>query len=446
MKRFRRKNSFIILGILTLLIAVACTPQGTAGDDQQASNEDQPAVAEEPAEEAAAEVAAPEEPAEAESEEEVQGEPESDETDSEPAAEPAALGELSLSWTTEEIGKGIKPAFSLDSAGAAHVAFLTEADHGAVFYSTNSGGSFEEQTVAEGYFYGPVDIAVGDDDVPIIAYHDHQATGFDPNLGDEVVAVSGAEGWELTTVADTGHDGWDNAITVGPDGFWHTAAVDPAQFGSEAGIEYATNAGGDFSVEMIGSGPIVYEFGTSIQLDNEGRPGIVYYDNNQQALAYAQKDGDSWTIEIVDADGDAGRYAALAYDNAGNPHIAYYVAEGETNGTVRYAWWDGSKWLTEDVDTLADVVMGQVGARKITSLVIDENDTPHIAYTDRNRMVYGQRDDDGWSIQDVPHHTDQFLGQLVELELDAEGNPHLIWYEVESFAPLFGPIIYASGA
>jgi hypothetical protein len=317
MKQFRRKNPFVILGLLTILIAVACTPQGSTGDDQQASNEDHTPAAGEPVEDTAAEVAAPEEPAEAESEEEVPDEPESDLTDS----EPAALGELSLTWTTEEIGKGIKPAFSLDSVGAAHVAFLTEADHGGIFYTTNSGGSFEEQTVAEGYFYGPVDIAVSDDDVPTIAYHDH-------GVEDEVVAVAGADGWELTTVADTGHDGWDNAIAVGPDGSWHTAAVDPAQFGSQAGIEYATNAGGELKVEMIGSGPIVYEFGTSIQLDNEGRPGIAYYDNNQQALAYAQRDGDNWSIEIVDADGDAGRYAALAYDSVGRCRFASRCGHG----------------------------------------------------------------------------------------------------------------------
>jgi hypothetical protein len=85
-------------------------------------------------------------------------------------------------------------------------------------------------------------------------------------LGDEVVAVLSDSGWDLVTVEDAGHDGWDNSITVDDSGNWHTAAVDPSQFGGQSGVEYATNAGGSISVVEVGSGPIVYEFATSIQL------------------------------------------------------------------------------------------------------------------------------------------------------------------------------------
>jgi len=111
---------------------------------------------------------------------------------------------------------------------------------------------------------------------------------------------------------------------------------------------------------------------------------------------------------------------------------------------VRHAWLDGGTWTIEDVDTLDDVEPGHLGARKITALAFDADGTAHIAYSDLSRLVYGQRSDDGWSVQEVPHLTDLTLGQLVELAIDGDGRPHLIWFEVESSSPLFGPIVYAT--
>lgn len=355
-------------------------------------------------------------------------------------------GALELAWSIAEIGSGIKPAFALDREDVAHVAFLTEADHGTVFYATNSSGDFELTTVAEGYFYGPVDIAVGPNGTPYIAYHDHQETAFKPELGDEVVADLSSGTWRLTTVIHDGHDGWDNSIVIDSAGNWHTAAVDPAQFGSEAGVEYATNRGGTVQVQAVGSGPANYEFGTSIQLNPSGAPAIAYYDSEEQQLEYATLTDTGWSVEVVDDEGDVGRYASLAFDSAGNPHISYFLRESNSSGTVRYAYWDGSKWNFENVDSLDDIRTGQVGARKITALALDEENIPHLAYTDRSRLIYAVKNDSGWRSQQVISADADPLGQLVEVALDSEGNPHLIWFVATSFSPLAGTVMYASGS
>jgi hypothetical protein len=358
-----------------------------------------------------------------------------------------APGEASLTWRTEEIGTGIKPAFAIDDEGVIHVAFLTEEDHGGVFFANNASGLFESETVAEGYFYGPVDIAVSADGVPYIAYHDHQDLAFKPALGDEVVAVPQGGVWELTTVADEGHDGWDNAIVLDDQSNWHTASIDPAQFGSQSDVEYATNAGGSVQVSQVGSGPIDYEFGTSIALDPEGVPGITYYNNGEKRLEIAVLGPEGWSVEVVDENGDAGRYSALTYDADGNPHISYFAARNRESGTVRYAHWDGSQWQIEDVDTLDNIRMGSVGARKITSLVIDTQNNPHLAYTDRDRMVYATKGADGWTMQEVVTAGERPLGQLVELALDGDGNPQLIWFQPTSFSPvLSGKVMYTTGS
>jgi hypothetical protein len=433
MKQFKISRRFMILLFVVATLAVACSGQSGTDSDQVTVDSAQPTApaVEEPA------TPEPEEPVEAE-------------VGDLAAAVADAVGDLSFEWNVTQVGEGIKPAIDVDAAGVVHIAFLTEADHGGVFYGNNASGDFEIETVSEGYFYGPLDLALGPDGAPYIAYHDHQDSSFKQELGDEVVAVLSDSGWELVTVEDAGHDGWDNSITVDDSGNWHTAAVDPSQFGGESGVEYATNAGGSISVVEVGSGPIVYEFATSIQLDPDNLPGVAYYDNNVQGLAYAKFDGSDWRVTIVDEDGDAGRYASLTFDNNGAPHISYFVFDGATSGTVRHAWLDGGQWIIEDVDNLDDVNRGQIGARKITALTFDDSGTAHIAYTDRGRIVYGQRTENGratqevWATQEIPQLTDGPLGQLIELAVDGEGKPHLTWFEVASQSPLSGPIVYAS--
>ncbi len=357
------------------------------------------------------------------------------------------MGELSLTWEAQEIGEGIKPSFAIDQDGVAHVAFLTEADHGALFYAHNRSGEFEVETVVEGYFYGPIDLALDPSGEPIIAYHDHQALQFDPALGDEVIAELTESGWQLTTVADDGHDGWDNSIAVDEAGNWHTAGVDPSQFGSEDGVEYATIVDGVVTVVPVGSGPIKYEFATSIQLDSSGSPAIAYYNDRDQQLELASLGAGGWSVEVVDDKGDSGRYASMAYDADGEPHIAYYVAESPESGTVRHAWKDASGWQIENVGNLQDLRMGHTGARKITSLAFDQEGGLHLAYSDRDRLIYAQRTDDGWVGQEVVEPGSRALGQLVELAIDADGNPHLIWFDAVSLSPsLQGVVFYAAGS
>ena len=233
------------------------------------------------------------------------------------------IEEGSLTWELQEVGEGIKPAFAVDEDGVAHVAFLTEADHGGLFYAHNRNGDFEVETVSEGYFYGPIDLALSPSGEPIIAYHDHQALQVDMALGDEVIAKLTESGWELTTVSDDGHDGWDNSIAVDQDGNWHTAALDPSQFGGEDGVEYATLVDGAVAVTPVGSGPIKYEFGTSIRLDLSESPSVAYYNDRDRQLELASLGVGGWSVEVVDNQGDAGRYASLIYDADGFPHIAY---------------------------------------------------------------------------------------------------------------------------
>lgn len=350
-----------------------------------------------------------------------------------------------IEWLSEELGSGIKPAIAIDAVDTIHVAYIVEADMGSVEYLNNESGAWESEEVSSGYFYGPLDIAVSLDGIPHIAYHDHQDTRFSMEIGDAVVAVGG-DSWQLITIEDSGHDGWDNSIVVDNDGNWHTVAIEPSQFGLQNGAEYSTSAYSDPGVvEVVPGGATVYEFATSIDITETGIVGVTYYASSSQDLIYAERsageDG-NWTPETVDSDGNTGRYSALVFDENDNPHIAYFVAgEQPESGIIRYSWRDDSgEWQSEDVAEVDNVVEGSNPgtARKITSIAFDSQGALHLAYTNNEEIVYATRDDSAWTSQTVTNAEEQGgrLGSLIEMALDSNDTAHIVYYVLRGATPI----------
>ena len=55
---------------------------------------------------------------------------------------------------------------------------------------------------------------------------------------------------------------------------------------------------------------------------------ICYYDATNRDLKYAYWDGVIWSFEVVDGDGDVGKFCSLALNSAGEPAISYYDESG----------------------------------------------------------------------------------------------------------------------
>ena len=148
---------------------------------------------------------------------------------------------------------------------------LESTSHGFIKFAKWNGDGFDISNVADGYFYGPIDVAFGPDDRPHIAWHDHQNPDMvNPEVGDAVHAVLTDGEWDVESVFSDGHDGWDTAIAVDSQGNVHMAGVDPFQFGRMEGIEYYYFDGEGWTVEQIGSGPINYAGGIALAVDSSG--------------------------------------------------------------------------------------------------------------------------------------------------------------------------------
>ncbi|GAH41678.1 unnamed protein product, partial [marine sediment metagenome] len=109
---------------------------------------------------------------------------------------------------------------------------------------------------------------------------------------------------------------------------------------------------------------------SSIDVDNQNRPHISYYDTSTDDLKYAYWDGSMWQIEVIDQSGDVGRWTSIAVDtNTNNVHISYCH---EGNRDLKYSKWDGSIWTTETVDA-----SGNRG--EYTCIDLDSYGNPHIS-------------------------------------------------------------------
>jgi hypothetical protein len=152
----------------------------------------------------------------------------------------------------------------------------------------------------------------------------------------------------------------------------------------------------------------------SLRLDDQGHPHIAYGGYN---LYYAWYDGTAWRYETVDTAPYVGAYAALALDTAGNPHIAYYDAQ---RADLKYARYTGTAWVIETVQSEWD-------AGKKAALELDPTDQPHIAYAEilpdlDQGIKYAHRDGTGWQLQSVYAHG--YVDDL-SLALDQAGHPHI---------------------
>ena len=234
---------------------------------------------------------------------------------------------------------------------------------------------------------------------------------------------------------------WATSLAIDAEGNAHIGYQDYR----DAKVKYACEKGGNWTVENVDSTGHTGEF-ASLALDAKGNPHIAYgkaYRNSHDFdLKYASKNGNgSWTVETADGRSrccagwktvEVGWWASLALDARGNPHIAYYdkslIREGEEANNLKYANKSGSNWTCETVDSTGDV-------GKHTSLALDAKGDPHIAYSDNtkhtNRLLkYASKKGGNWTAEIVPTPPGSMGIMGCSLAVDAEGNPHIAYYEM----------------
>ena len=160
---------------------------------------------------------------------------------------------------------------------------------------------------------------------------------------------------------------------------------------------------------------------TSIALDSGDKPHISYYDGfPNDYLKYAYYDGVKWVNETVDSAGSVGTDTSIALDSGDKPHISYY--DHFPNYDLKYAYYDGVNWNRTMVDG-----PGTVGY--CTSIALDSGDNPHISYCDftNGDLKYAYYDGVNWVNETVDSADD--VGMWTSIALDSGDKPHISYYD-----------------
>ena len=170
---------------------------------------------------------------------------------------------------------------------------------------------------------------------------------------------------------------------------------------------------------------------SSLALDEDGYPHISYYDYSNGYLKYAYFDGSSWNVEIVDSDGNVGGYTSIALDSNNYPHISYF---DYGNGILKYTYWDGYKWCFEKVTSNN---RGKVGM--YTSIALDSDDLPHISYCDygKRTLNYAHFTGSRWDTKVVDNSAQmcafEYFGDYTSIAIDSKDLPHISYCDFENY-------------
>lgn len=342
----------------------------------------------------------------------------------------ARADQIDAAWRVADIGIGIKPSFDFDARGRFHVMGIRESFAGGVWYAVSAdlAGPWDPQQVSLGYFYGPGDLRVGPDGSAHMAWHNHDES--DPNH--LVVYASG--GTQQFRIASPGHNGWDNGLALDGSGALYQSSVNP--FNGTESLEFSTFDGTAWTYDTVpDSGSFMYGFNTSIAIDSNDDPHIVYTNaTNWTApgdLGYASRHDGTWEVESVVTNAIGGRFPSIALDGADRPHVVWLDIDDTdtTRGFVRYGVLDNGVWSIATIDTLENVSLGFAGGRKQVSIALDADGRPHVAYGDRRLVKYAVRSGGDWIDTAVLESDDDLYNGLVVLRLNGRDQPGIAFWQ-----------------
>jgi hypothetical protein len=194
----------------------------------------------------------------------------------------------------------------------------------------------------------------------------------------------------------------------------------------------AANDGSEWTMTTLDEAGSIIWF-SSIALDANDTPHIMFQDHANGALCYGNLDGDTWSFLTIDPEVGVGLWPSLAISSSGYPHVSYF---DQTNIDLRYTFNDKGTWQIELVDS-----EGNVGS--YSSLALDASDKPYISYYDAGNgdLKLATKEDGKWIIATVD--SEGSVGKNSSIVIDNEGYPNISYYDETNRSLKFARYVYA---
>jgi hypothetical protein len=316
-------------------------------------------------------------------------------------------------WHFDEVDSGLDSyavSLALDRSGHPHIGYYRYNWPGPAeaAYAHWTGSNWVTETVDSGSSVGQyASLALDTDDVPHLSYLDG---------GDETLVYAHLSGtlW-LTRAIDSSVGPWFVASSIVVSS---TDRPRVAYNNSNTGdVMYAAWNGTSWDIEQVDGSERLYF--ASLAQDGMGNVHMSYTGADSDDLFYNHWTGSDWDKGTVDYGGDLGRNASLALAATApyTPHISY------TGGSVRHAYYNGTHWVTDTVDTIYNWTGTSI------ALVPTAPYTPQIAYYDDDdeSLKYARWTGSDWSIWLVDGVGSQHWGVGLTLAPTPPYTPHVAY-------------------
>lgn len=161
----------------------------------------------------------------------------------------------------------------------------------------------------------------------------------------------------------------------------------------------------------------------SIVIGNDGIIHIVYEDldsdHSQRSTKHAYTDGLFWQTEMIPATQNLFPNGDIVIDSNGKLHIIF-LGYASMEHLIYYATNSSGAWITEMVTSYSSE-----GNYRVSKLVLDSNNNPHLSYIPSPPDVrYAYKDSASWHIQVVNEEESAYYSYLA---LDSFDNPHIVY-------------------
>lgn len=256
----------------------------------------------------------------------------------------------------------------------------------------------------------------------------------DASADGEALAATISAAWNTTVIGS----GIKPALDINSEGVPAIAYL--LEDVGEGFVKFAS-ASDDWAPKTIIEG---YFYGPlDLAYDPEGRPNIVYHDH--QASSFQQDLGDltyavrtllGWQVATAVDDGHDGWDSTIAIGDDGVVRAAGVDPSqfGSTDGIEYYELRDGT-W------TVTAIGSGPTEYEFNVSLAVNAEGQPALSYYNDGDgdLVFASFDGSAWNLETVASEGD--VGKFSSLQFDAEGRPHITFYEELSAST--GRVLYA---